>query len=126
MLNSGVIEVNYLTIIIASIAILSGLLIILQFSRQKYENQLKNLQDEALLKLKALNEKIELNHSSYEGQINTLNTSNRKLEEEKKLIKESLEDKLKVIEKHSHQIIDNVTATYELKLSNLSKLSENK
>lgn len=126
MLSDGIIEVNYLTIIIASIAILSGLLIILQFSRQKYENQLKNLQDEALLKLKALNEKIELNHSSYEGQINTLNTSNRKLEEEKKLIKESLEDKLKVIEKHSHQMIDNVTATYELKLSNLVKLSENK
>ena len=80
MLSDGVIEVNYLTIIIASIAILSGLLIILQFSRQKYENQLRSLQDEALLKLKALNEKIELNHASYEGQINTLNTSNTQLE----------------------------------------------
>ena len=64
MLSEGIIEVNYLTIIIASIAILSGLLIILQFSRQKYENQLRNLQDEALLKLKSLNEKIELNHIS--------------------------------------------------------------
>ena len=126
MLSDGVIEVNYLTIIIASIAILSGLLIILQFSRQKYENQLRSLQDEALLKLKALNEKIELNHASYEGQINTLNTSNRKLEEEKKLIKESLEDKIKVIEKHSSQMIDNTVNTYELKLGNLTKLSENK
>ena len=96
MLSEGVVEFNYLTIIIASIAILSGLLIILQFSRQKYENQLKALQDEALLKLKALNERIELNHSLYEGQINTLNTENRKLEEEKKLIKESSEDKLKI------------------------------
>ena len=44
MLNSGIIEVNYLTIIIASIAILSGLLIILQFSRQKYENQFRKIQ----------------------------------------------------------------------------------
>ena len=64
MLGNGIIEVNYLTLIVASIAILAGLLIILQFSRQKYENQLKALQDEALLKLKALNERIELNHSS--------------------------------------------------------------
>ena len=126
MLSEGIIEVNYLTIIIASIAILSGLLIILQFSRQKYENQLRNLQDEALLKLKSLNEKIELNHVSYEGQINTLNTTNRKLEEEKKLIKESLEDKIKVIEKHSAAMIDNTANTYEIKLANLSKLSEHK
>ncbi len=126
MLSSGMIEVNYLTLIVAIIAILSGLLIILQFSRQKYENQLKNLQDEALLKLKALNERIELNHSSYEGQINTLNTSNRKLEEEKKLIKESFEDKLKTLERHSSEINQNTVTTYELKLSNLTKLSENK
>ena len=95
MLGNGIIEVNYLTLIVATIAILSGLLIILQFSRQKYENQLKALQDEALLKLKALNERIELNHSSYEGQINSLNTENRKLEEEKVLIKENFEDKWK-------------------------------
>jgi DNA recombination protein RmuC len=126
MLSDGVIEVNYLTIIISIIGILSGLLVILQFSRQKYENQLRNLQDEALLKLKALNEKIEFNHSSYEGQINTLNSSNRRLEEEKKLIKENLEDKIKVIEKHSLQMIDNTVNTYELKLSNLTKLSEYK
>ena len=65
MLGNGIIEVNYLTLIVATIAILSGLLIILQFSRQKYENQLKALQDEALLKLKALKERIELNHSTY-------------------------------------------------------------
>ena len=58
MLGNGIIEVNYLTLIVATIAILSGLLIILQFSRQKYENQLKALQDEALLKLKALNEEV--------------------------------------------------------------------
>lgn len=126
MLSDGVVEFNYLTLIIALIAILSGLLIVLQFSRQKYENQLKSLQDEALLKLKALNEKIELNHASYEGQINTLNTSNRRLEEEKKLIKESLEDKIKVIEKHSAVMIDNTVNTYELKLGNLTKLSEHK
>ena len=126
MLSEGVIEVSYLTLIVGSIAILSGLLIILQFSRQKYENQLRSLQDEALLKLKALNEKIELNHSSYEGQINTLNTSNRKLEEEKKLIKESFEDKLKTLEKHSYEINQNTIETYELKLSNLTKISESK
>lgn len=126
MLSDGMIEVNYLTLIVGVIAILSGLLIILQFSRQKYENQLKNLQDEALLKLKALNEKIELNHSSYEGQINTLNTSNRKLEEEKKLIKESFEDKLKILEKHSSEINQNTIETYELKLLSLTKMSEAK
>ena len=126
MLSNGIIEVNYLTLIVAIIAILSGLLIILQFSRQKYENQLKALQDEALLKLKALNEKIELNHSSYEAQINTLNTENRKLEEEKKLIKESFEDKLKTVEKHAAQINNNTIETYEIKLSNLAKFSDSK
>ena len=126
MLGNGVIEVNYLTLIVASIAILSGLLIILQFSRQKYENQLKALQDEALLKLKALNERIELNHSSFEGQINSLNTENRKLEEEKVLIKENFEDKLKVVEKHSSDMNRNTIETYELKLSSLTKLSDNK
>lgn len=126
MLNSNIIEFSYLTLIISAIAILLGLLILLQFSRQKYENQLKALQDEALFKLKALNERIELNHSSYEGQINSLNTENRKLEEEKKLIKESFEDKLKTIEKHSSQMNENTIVNYELKLSNLSKLSETK
>lgn len=123
---SSVIEVNYLTIIVAFIAILAGLLIILQFSRQKYENQLKNLQDEAMLKLKALNEKIELNHSAYENQINTLNTSNRKLEEEKKIIKESLEDKLRLVEKHSKENGENVVKTYELKINNLVEIQEAK
>lgn len=126
MLGNSVIEVSYLTLIVASIAILAGLLIILQFSRQKYENQLKALQDEALLKLKALNERIELNHSSFEGQINSLNTENRKLEEEKVLIKENFEDKLKVVEKHSSEMNRNTIETYELKLTSLTKLSENK
>ncbi len=120
MLTGSVIEVSYLTLIVATIAMLSGLLIILQFSRQKYENQLKSLQDEAMLKLKALNEKIELNHSSYEGQINTLTTSNRKLEEEKKLIKESLEDKLKLLEKHREETIENLKDSYEYKMSSLT------
>ena len=40
MLSNGIIEVNYITIIVSIIGILSGLLVILQFSRQKYENQL--------------------------------------------------------------------------------------
>lgn len=122
----SIIEVNFLTIIVAVIAIISGLLIILQFSRQKYENQLKNLQDEAMLKLKSLNEKIELSHSSFEGQINTLNTANRKLEEEKKLIKESLEDKIKVIEKFKEETIENITESYEFKLSSLKSSFEDK
>ena len=126
MMSNGLIEVSYLTLIVSIIGILSGLLIILQFSRQKYESKLSGLQDEALLKLKALNEKIELNHSSYEGQINTLNTSNRKLEEEKKLIKESLEDKLKTLEKHTDETLDNITANYELKLSSQEKMSKTK
>lgn len=126
MMNNGLIEVSYITLIVSVIGILSGLLIILQFSRQKYESKLNSIQDEALLKLKALNEKIELNHSSYEGQINTLNTSNRKLEEEKKLIKESLEDKLRTLEKHTDETLDNITANYELKLSSQEKMSKTK
>lgn len=126
MLTSDVVEVNFLTIIVSVIGILAGLLIILQFSRQKYENKLKSLQDEALLKLKALNEKIELNHSSYEGEINTLNTSNRQLEEEKKLIKESLEDKVKTIEKHTDETKQSLIDNYELKLKNHLELSESK
>jgi DNA recombination protein RmuC len=125
-MNNGLIEVSYITLIVSVIGIFSGLLIILQFSRQKYENKLSSIQEEALLKLKALNEKIELNHSSYEGQINTLNTSNRKLEEEKKLIKESLEDKLKTLEKHTDETLDNISANYDLKLSSQEKMSKSK
>ncbi len=126
MMSNGLVEVSYLTIVVSIIGILSGLLIILQFSRQKYESKLNSLQDEALLKLKALNEKIELNHSSYEGQINTLNTSNRKLEEEKKLIRENLEDKLRTLEKHTDETLDNITANYELKLNSQEKMSKTK
>ena len=126
MMTSSLIEVSYLTLIVSVIGIFSGLLIILQFSRQKYENRLNSLQDEALLKLKALNEKIELNHSSYEGQINTLTISNKKLEEEKKMIKESLEDKLRILEKHTDETLDNITANYELKLNSQEKLSKSK
>jgi DNA recombination protein RmuC len=126
MMSNDLVEVSYITLIVSIIGILSGLLIILQFSRQKYENKLSSIQDEALLKLKALNEKIELNHSSYEGQINTLNTSNRKLEEEKKLIKESLEDKLKTLEKHTDETLDNISANYDLKLSSQEKMSKSK
>jgi DNA recombination protein RmuC len=126
MLNNGIVEFTYLTLIISSIAILLGLLIIFQFLKQKYKNQLKALEDDALMKLKALNERIELNHSSYERQINSLNIENRKLEEEKILIKESFEDKIKVIEKHSAQMNENTIVNYELKLSNLNKLSETK
>lgn len=126
MLINGLVEFTYLTLIISTIAILLALLIILQFLRQKYGSQLEALQNEAFLKLKALNDRIELTHSSYQGQINTLNTENRKLDEEKKLLKENFEDKFRVMEKHSSQINENIITTYELRLSNLTKLSENK
>jgi DNA recombination protein RmuC len=126
MLINGYVEFTYLTLIISTIAILLALLIILQFLRQKYGSQLEALQNEAFLKLKALNDRIELTHSSYQGQINTLNTENRKQEEEKKLLKENFEDKFRVMEKHSSQINENIITTYELRLSNLTKLSENK
>jgi len=122
--SNGSIEVSYMLLVITVIVILAGLLIILQISRKKFEKELKMIQDEALLKLKALNEKIELNHSSYESQINTLNIANRKLEEEKKLIKESLEDKLRMVERHSDETLDNVTANYELKLSKQDELGK--
>lgn len=126
MLIEPIIEVNYLTLIISTIAVLAGILIILQFSRQKYETKLKSLEDEAMLKLTALNEKIELNHSFYEGQIDTLNTANRKLEEEKKLIKESLEDKIKLHEKYTEENIENIKQSYEFKLESLNKSFEEK
>ena len=43
MLSNGAIEVNYIILIIALIAVLSALLIILYFSRQKYENKLQKI-----------------------------------------------------------------------------------
>jgi len=126
MLNNNLIEVSYLTLIICIITILVGLLLILQYSNQKYEKKFSILQEEALLKLKALNERIELNHNLYESELNTLTSSNKKLEEEKELIKDTLEDKIRMIESHSDEIIDNITANYELKLSNQVKLSNEK
>ncbi len=126
MINNGIIEVSYLALIISLLGIFSVFILILKLSKQKYQNRFDNLQNEALLKLKSLNEKIELNHSFYEGQINTLNTSNRKLEEEKKSIKESLEDKLRTLEKHTDETLDNITANYELKLSNQEKMAKTK
>jgi DNA recombination protein RmuC len=113
--------VSYLTLLLASISIFAGILIVFQFSRQKYETQLKNLQDEAMLKLKSLNEKIELNNSSYNSQINILTSTSRRLEEEKRLIKESLEDKLKLLEKHHLETQENIKNSYEYKLVSLSK-----
>jgi DNA recombination protein RmuC len=121
MLIDSVIEVSYLTLLLASISIFAGILIVFQFSRQKYETQLKNLQDEAMLKLKSLNEKIELNNSSYNSQINILTSTSRRLEEEKRLIKESLEDKLKLLEKHHLETQENIKNSYEYKLVSLSK-----
>ncbi|GGD37720.1 hypothetical protein GCM10012288_09750 [Malaciobacter pacificus] len=121
MLIDSVIEVSYLTLLLASISIFAGILIVFQFSRQKYETQLKNLQDEAMLKLKSLNEKIELNNSSYNSQINILTSTSRRLEEEKKLIKENLEDKLKLLEKHHLETQENIKNSYEYKLVSLSK-----
>lgn len=126
MLIDSVIEVSYLTLLLASISIFAGILIVFQFSRQKYETQLKSLQDEAMLKLKSLNEKIELNHSSYKAQINILTNTNKRLEEEKRLIKESLEDKLKLLEKHHFETQENIKSSYEYKLLSLNKSFEDK
>lgn len=120
------IQFTYLMLIIFVVVLLILLLIIFQFSRQKYENRLKKIQDEAILKLKALNEKIELNHSAYEGQINSLNTANRQLEEEKKLIRETLEDKVNSIERHLKETKKHIKENYELKFDNLSEIYDEK
>lgn len=121
-----IIEINILTLIIALVIIFVIILVLLQSTKNKYETRLKNLQDEAMLRLKALNEKIELNHNSYEDQINSLNTSNRKLQEEKKLIKETLEDKILLLEKHQKINEKNIIDNYELKLKSLSGVHKEK
>ena len=60
------IEVNYSTLIIALIAIILGALAIFLFIKNKYENRFKNLQEEAVSKLRV-----------YENKISLLNNSNK-------------------------------------------------
>ncbi len=123
-MNNELIEITNLTLIVLIIVVLIGFLGILLFLKQKYNNKLNTLEVESTLKLNALNEKIQLNNTSYQTEINSLLTSNKKLEEEKKLIKESLEDKLRTLEKHTDETLDNITANYELKLSNQERMSK--
>lgn len=122
MLNKTIFEIDYITLAICIVVILSILVIIWQLLRESYKKNLRVLEDEALYKFKSLNDKVELNHNSYEAQINSLNIENRKLEEEKRFIKDNFEDKLKTFEKHASEINNKTIESFELKLSNQENL----
>lgn len=82
------IEVNYSTLIIALIAILLGTLAIFLFIKNKYENRFKDLQEEAVSKLRI-----------YENKISLLNNSNKNIVETYELKLTNLNEKLLLREK---------------------------
>ena len=109
------IEVNYSTLIIALIAILLGALAIFLFIKNKYENRFKNLQEEAVSKLRVYENKISLLNNSNKNTIETyelkLTNLNEKLESrEKQLLREfkikeeNLNEKITLLEESKIQL----------------------
>ena len=109
------IEVNYSTLIIALIAIILGALAIFLFIKNKYENRFKNLQEEAVSKLRIYENKISLLNNSNKNTIETyelkLTNLNEKLESrEKQLLREfkikeeNLNEKITLLEESKIQL----------------------
>ena len=109
------IEVNYSTLIIALIAIILGALAIFLFIKNKYENRFKNLQEEAVSKLRVYENKISLLNNSNKNTIETyelkLTNLNEKLESrEKQLLREfkikeeNLNEKITLLEESKIQL----------------------
>ena len=65
-MTQTLIEVNYLSIVIFFSVVLLAFFVILNFIRQKYKYQIKNIQDEASSKLSLLNQRIQQNQITYE------------------------------------------------------------
>mgnify|MGYP003606806693 FL=1 len=109
------IEVNYSTLIIALIAILLGALAIFLFIKNKYENRFKNLQEEAVSKLRAYENKIALLNNSNKNIVETYelkltNLNEKLLSREKQLLREfkikeeNLNEKITLLEESKIQL----------------------
>ena len=109
------IEVNYSTLIIALIAILLGALAIFLFIKNKYENRFKDLQEEAVSKLRIYENKISLLNNSNKNTIETYelkltNLNEKLLLREKQLLREfkikeeNLNEKITLLEESKIQL----------------------
>ena len=109
------IEVNYSTLIIALIAILLGALAIFLFIKNKYENRFKDLQEEAVSKLRIYENKISLLNNSnknivetYELKLTNLNekflSREKQLLREFKIKEENLNEKITLLEESKIQL----------------------
>lgn len=109
------IEVNYSTLIIALIAILLGALAIFLFIKNKYENRFKDLQEEAVSKLRIYENKISLLNNSNKNTIETYelkltNLNEKLLSREKQLLREfkikeeNLNEKITLLEESKIQL----------------------
>lgn len=109
------IEVNYSTLIIALIAILLGTLAIFLFIKNKYENRFKDLQEEAVSKLRIYENKISLLNNSNKNTIETYelkltNLNEKLLSREKQLLREfkikeeNLNEKITLLEESKIQL----------------------
>ena len=109
------IEVNYSTLIIALIAILLGALAIFLFIKNKYENRFINLQEEAVSKLRAYENKIALLNNSNKNIVETYelkltNLNEKLLSREKQLLREfkikeeNLNEKITLLEESKIQL----------------------
>ncbi len=87
-------EVSLLTLLLCSLVVVVGFLIIFYLVKKRYETMLSSQYEEAMLKLRSLNEKVEFTNTYYE-------------------------DKIKAVQKESNQAQENLIENYELRLENI-------
>lgn len=101
-------NLDYLTILLSIVFVLIVFFIIIYFLKQKYDNKFYALQTEAVFKIKALDEKLNLSQKAFETQ------------------KEQYEEKIDLQDKHFDKNIQNIIEKYELKISNLKDIFNQK
>ena len=101
-MTQTLIEVNYLSIIIFFSVVLLILFVLINFIKQKYQYQIKSIQDEASLKQAFLNEKIQGNQNIYElklaNQIKLSELNENQILNEFEIKEENFNEKISLLE----------------------------
>ncbi|MGM0518264.1 MAG: DNA recombination protein RmuC [Campylobacterota bacterium] len=87
-------EVSLLTLLLCSLVVVMGFFTIFYLIKKRYETMLSSQYEEAMLKLKSLNEKVEFTSTFYE-------------------------DKIKSVQKESNQAQENLIENYELRIESI-------
>ena len=101
-MTQTLIEVNYLSIIIFFSVVLLILFVLINFIKQKYQYQIKSIQEEASLKQIFLNEKIKENQNIYElklsNQIKLSELNENQILNEFEIKEENFNEKISLLE----------------------------